>query len=115
MLLALVLVVSMATFTACSGEETSTPTPTPSPTTPAPTPPGAELPPSAYLPEVPRIGIEEVKAKLDAGANLIIVDSRFETSHEKSHIVGAISLPITAMAEPYSDLEGYDEIITYCD
>ncbi len=79
-----------------------------------PIPTGTGLPPSSYLPEVPRIGIEEVKAKLDAGSNIVIVDSRFKTSYDQSHIAGAISIPITTMAEPYDYLDGYDEIITYC-
>ncbi len=70
--------------------------------------------PSTYLPEVPRIGVEEVKAKLDTGSNIVIVDSRSKTSYDQSHIVGAISIPITTMAEPYDYLDGYDEIITYC-
>ncbi len=88
-----------------------TPTPTPAPT---PTPPVTELPPSSYLPEIPRISAEEVKAKSDAGINLVIIDSRSKTSYAQSHIMEAISIPISTMAEPYSDLDGYDEIITYC-
>ena len=89
-----------------------TPTPTPAPT---PTPPGTELPPSSYLPKIPRISAEEVKAKSDAGVNLVIIDSRSETSYAQSHIAGAISIPVSVMVEPYSDLGSYDEIITYCD
>ncbi len=88
-----------------------TPTSTPALT---PTPPGTELPPSSYLPEIPRISAEEVKAKSDAGVNLVIIDSRSETSYAQSHITGAISIPVSIMAEPYSDLDSYDEIITYC-
>ena len=72
------------------------------------------LPASSYLPEVPRIGVGEVKAKLDAGANLVIVDSREKTSYDQSHIAGAISIPLASMAESYSSLDGYDEIVTYC-
>ena len=79
------------------------------------TPSGTELASSSYLPEVPRISVEEVKAKLDAGSNLVIIDSRSKTSYDQSHIAGAISIPSGTMAEPYSDLDGYDEIITYCD
>ena len=70
--------------------------------------------PSFYLPEIPRISIEEVKAKLDAGANIIIVDSAAKASYNQSRIVGAVSIPLANMAEPYSELDGYDEIITYC-
>ncbi len=76
--------------------------------------PAWELPPSSYLPEVPRISVEEVKAKMDAGSNIVIVDSRSKSSYDKDHIAGAISLPLSAMTKPYSDLDGYDLIITYC-
>ena len=77
-------------------------------------PTSGDLPPSFFLPEVPRISAEEVKAKLDAGANLVIVDSRSKANYEKSHIAGAISIPLGTMAERYSELNGYDEIVTYC-
>ncbi|MFC1956427.1 rhodanese-like domain-containing protein [Chloroflexota bacterium] len=55
-----------------------------------------------------------MKAKLGGGVNLVIIDSRSEASYETSHIPGAISIPLSTMAEPYSDLDSYDEIITYC-
>jgi rhodanese-related sulfurtransferase len=54
-----------------------------------------------------------VKVKLDAGSKLVIVDSRSNAGYEQSHIVGAISLPLGNMAEPYSDLNDYDEIAFY--
>ena len=88
----------------CSPKESST----------TPTPPSTELPPSSYLPEVPRISAEEVKWKLDAGINLVIIDSRSKGAYDYSHIAGAVSIPLDTMAEPYSNLDGYDEIITYC-
>jgi hypothetical protein len=72
------------------------------------------LPPSSYLPEIPRISVEEVKSKLDDGFNLLIVDSRSGKSYNQYHIVGAISIPLSIMAEKYNELNGYDEIITYC-
>jgi hypothetical protein len=101
LLLSIILLIA-----SCSPKESSTTSPE--------TPPDEKLLQSQDLLEVPRIGIEEVKAKLDAGANLVIVDSRDKISYERSHIAGAISLPRPTMAEPYSDLDGYDEIITYC-
>ncbi len=72
------------------------------------TPATTELPPSDYLPEVPRISIHDVKAKLDAGANILIVDSRELEDYNKSHIIGAVS-----KTEAIT-LESYEEIITYC-
>ena len=73
-----------------------------------------ESPPSPYLPKIPRISVDEVKTKLDAGANLVIIDARSQASYNKSHIAGAISLPLKTMAAPYSNLDGHDQIITYC-
>ena len=70
--------------------------------------------PNAYLPEVNRINIEDLKAKLDAGSNIVIVDSQPDLNYKISHIVGAISIPLETMATPYTNLDGYDEIITYC-
>ena len=75
---------------------------------------GTELPSSTYLPEVPRIGVEEVRAKLDADSNIVIVDSRSRAIYDQSHVAGAISIPITTMAEPYNSLNGSDEIVIYC-
>jgi hypothetical protein len=74
-------------------------------------------------PEIFRISVEEVKTKLDAGSNIVIVDSRSKASYEGNHITGAISIPLSDMsplspeeiAQRYSDLHLYDEITTYCE
>ena len=71
--------------------------------------------PNSFLPEVARVSVEALKAKLDAGANLVVIDSRSESEYDQSHIAGAISIPSETMAEPYTGLDGYDEIVTYCD
>ena len=72
------------------------------------------VPLNSYLPEVNRISVEDLKAKLDADSNIVIIDSQDVTNYNQSHIVGAISIPLGTMTGPYSDLNGYDEIITYC-
>jgi rhodanese-related sulfurtransferase len=64
--------------------------------------------------EVPRIYVDEVKARLDAGANIVIIDARSASSYDWSRIAGAISLPLGDMAGRYNDLDRYDEIIVYC-
>ena len=64
--------------------------------------------------EIPRISPGEVKAELDAGSNLVIVDTRSKEEYERVHIVGAISIPVEEVAQRYNELRGYDEIITYC-
>jgi len=43
--------------------------------------------------DVPRISVEEVKALLDAGEKLVIVDTRVARQYERRRIPGAISVP----------------------
>jgi hypothetical protein len=94
---------------ACGGgDEEPTPAVTPTPGV-TPTQGG-----TGYLPEISRISVEEVKAKLDAGANIVIVDTRSREAYEVSHITGAISIPERELAQHSSELSRYDEIITYC-
>ncbi len=107
------LLLGAALVMSCLTEESSAPEATPD-IPPTDTLSSMELPPSSFLPEVPRISVEEVKRKLDTGANIVIVDSRSKASYDQAHIAGAVSLPLADMSEPYDDLDGYDEIITYC-
>ncbi len=72
------------------------------------------LPQSSFMPEIPRISVDEVKARLERGEKIVIVDSRDTKYYDESHIEGAISLPLDEMAEPYDNFEGYDGIVTYC-
>ncbi len=109
-----------------SGSSAPTPSPTASVTaTPTPAPAGGggggaapalptPTPTYAHYPDVPRITVQQVKAKLDAAANIAIVDSRTYGEYALSRIPGAISLPLGSMSPPYTSLDGYDEIITYC-
>jgi hypothetical protein len=64
--------------------------------------------------EIPRISLEELKVKFDAGDNIAIVDTRSNKEYEESHIPGAISIPGSAISQRYGELSGYDEIVTYC-
>jgi hypothetical protein len=84
----------MLSGTACKEEEKVTPTP--------------------GLLEIPRISPAEVKAKLDAGSNLVIVDVRLKEEYERVHVAGSVSIPLGEVADRYIELRGYDEIITYC-
>ena len=67
--------------------------------------------------EMPRIGLEELKALMDSGANLVILDNRPKESYQLGHIEGAISFPWKpqlTMAD--AELLPWDDpIITYCD
>ncbi len=74
----------------------------------------ADLPQSSYLPEVPRISAKALKAKMDAGSNILVIDSRSEENYNQAHIAGDITTLLWTMTEPYSELAVYTEIITYC-
>jgi rhodanese-related sulfurtransferase len=76
---------------------------------------------------MPTATVEELKAKLDAGANIAIVDTRATKSYERSRIAGAFSIPIADLqdgdnnplsaeliCQRYGYLSSYDEIVTYC-
>ena len=102
-----------ALFTGCLAEEPSGPEVTLL-TSPADSLSSTELTASSFLPAVPRISVEKVKVKLDAAANIVIVDSRSKASYDQVHIAGAISIPLADMTEPYDELAGFDEIIIYC-
>ncbi|MEE8373323.1 MAG: rhodanese-like domain-containing protein [Dehalococcoidia bacterium] len=115
------LMVAIVLLSGCgNGESVATyPTATPAMTetpgaSPTGTPPAGGVPSSSFLPEVPRIYVDEVKARLDAGSNIVIIDARSASSYDWSHIAGAISLPLGDIAGRYSYLDKYDEIITYC-
>ncbi len=75
-----------------------------------PTPPG--VPDSG--PDVPRVSLEQLKEKLDAGADIVIVDVRSEEEFAESHIPGAISIPWEEIEDRYPELPRDKEIITYC-
>ena len=45
----------------------------------------------------PQGNVDEVKAKLDAGANIVIVDSPSQADYDQSHIAGAVSIPLVDM------------------
>ena len=82
---------------------------------PIPTPPKyTGLPENYFMPEIPRISVQDVKANLDAGSNILIVDVRYQEYYEVSRIPGAISMPEVGMKGPYTILDNYDEIYTYC-
>jgi predicted sulfurtransferase len=64
---------------------------------------------------VPRINLEQLKEKLDAGADIVIVDVRSKEEFDEGHISGAVSMPWQQEVEArYTELPRDKEIITYC-
>lgn len=64
-------------------------------------------------PEVPRILLEQARARYDAGS-AIFVDVRSLEEYEAEHIPNAVSIPAEELGERYSELLKNAEIITYC-
>jgi predicted sulfurtransferase len=66
--------------------------------------------------DVPRITVQELKAKIDKGEVLVVIDVRTGNDYEgsKIKIQGAVRIPIVQMEERYRELPKDKEIITYC-
>ena len=66
--------------------------------------------------DVPRITVQELKAKIDKGEDLVVVDVRTGKDYEGSRIKikGAVRIPIVQLEERYKELPMDKEIITYC-
>jgi len=71
---------------------------------------------SQVLPEVRRITAEELKARLDKGEKITILDVRQPGSYNSSgyKIKGAIRMAPSEVAENVSRLPTGGEIVTYC-
>lgn len=65
---------------------------------------------------VPRITVQELKAKMDKGADLILIDARTGTDYEASKIKikGAVRISIVKIEERSRDLPKDKEIVIYC-
>lgn len=63
--------------------------------------------------EVPRITVEELKARLNAGKKVVIVDTRSREAYDSRHIAGAVSIPASELAERYIELPRAAEIVLY--
>jgi hypothetical protein len=94
--------------------------PTASPTTTATlmptTPPPAteEEPIPSTVSQVPRITPQELKEKLDANEDVIVVDTRSRKEYDSVHIPGALSIPLSEIEERHGELPQEGEIVLYC-
>lgn len=75
----------------------------------APQPAGADDPRSA-----PRISLAEFKKLHDAG-QVVVLDVRSVEAYREGHIPGAISMPLTTIADRVAELKNVKQpIVTYC-
>jgi hypothetical protein len=66
---------------------------------------------------VPRITIQELYKKMQAGADVLVIDGRagVETEFEKGHIKGAIPVSLTQFTSGWTPAVSEDkEILIYC-
>ncbi len=66
--------------------------------------------------KVPRITKEELKAKLDRGEDILIIDVRNETDYGKSNvkIPGAIRVTVDELDFRADEFDRNHEVVTYC-
>jgi rhodanese-related sulfurtransferase len=62
---------------------------------------------------VPRINPHELKAVMDAGEAVIVVDTRTREQFEQRHIAGAISMPSDEVHEQYGELPRAGDVVFY--
>jgi hypothetical protein len=62
---------------------------------------------------IPRVTAEEVKARLDRGDALILVDVRKESVYARAHIRGAICLPVTDVESRLDQLPPANLLVFY--
>ena len=72
--------------------------------------------PERYAEEpVPLVGVAEVRALLDAGADVVVVDAREAESYARGHVPGALSVPYGNWLEEGLPLPPRDrDVIVYC-
>ena len=92
---------------------TPEPTPTPEPTATLTPEPTATLEPPKFTSEVPRITAEEVKARLDNGEAIMIVDTRGKVSFDIEHIAGAVSVPKAEVEARLDEFPRDQDIVFY--
>jgi len=64
-------------------------------------------------PGIPRLTPEEVKARLDQGDNVAVVDVRKASVYARGNISGAICLPITNLQSSLDELPSGKLLIFY--
>ena len=86
----------------------------PGASTVAPVPTAATGDVALTVDTVPRVTIEELLQKMETGANIMVVDTRYGFEYDEGHIKGAVSAPFPEIASGEWVPPGDAEIIFYC-
>jgi predicted sulfurtransferase len=68
----------------------------------------------ATVKQVPRIRAQELKRMLDAGEDVIVVDTRSRQAYEHGHLPGAVSIPESETEARQGELSREAKIVLYC-
>ena len=66
---------------------------------------------------IPQISVTDLKAKLDAGEDFVLVDVREQDEYEIARIPGSILLPLSVLPEKWDEVLGKykdKEIVIHC-
>lgn len=63
---------------------------------------------------MPRISINELKQKIDSGADILVVDTRHREEYDIDHIKGAVSAPLDDIIAGKWQPPANKELILYC-
>ena len=69
--------------------------------------------PPTSISQVPRINPQELKERLDAGEDVIVVDARKLEFYERHHIAGALSIPLSEIMDRQGELSKEKKIVFY--
>ena len=64
--------------------------------------------------EVPRISPAQLKERLDAGEEILVVDARSAGEYAQRHIQGSISVPLDEVESRLDEFPRDQEIVFYC-
>jgi len=64
--------------------------------------------------DVPRVTVRDLKARLDGGEAIIIVDVRSKESYDQEHIPGAIHIPYADTGSRLAEFPKDRDIVFYC-
>ena len=63
--------------------------------------------------EAPRISLHEARSLVDRGEEVLLIDVRGRAEYDRSHIPGAVSLPLRELPQRYGELPRDRLLIAY--
>ena len=105
-ILATVIVVSLLSAIGCA--QTNNKTSTSSSTSTPVAPPVVQV--STVVPSIPPLNAKNL---FDAGGNVVFVDVRDRSSYDRSHIPGALSVPLSQLEDRVSEIAIGFKVVVY--